>query len=94
MHLPLFFCRVIGKANSEMRLYISALEANNLNPVPEFRAGKDLSCYDRSFNLRASYLLGQQVYGNVILASIGYTWRGAELFHEDVSRRAYFRSNP
>lgn len=83
--------RTIGKANSEMRLYISALEANNLNPVSEFRAGEKLSCYDCSFNLHASYLLGQQVYGNVILASIGYTWRGAELFHEDVSRRAYFR---
>ena len=74
-----------------MRLYISALEANNLNPVSEVCAGEKLSCYDGSFNLHASYLLGQPVYGNVILASIGYTWRGAELFHEDVSHRAYFR---
>ncbi|KAH9606949.1 hypothetical protein KSS87_009343 [Heliosperma pusillum] len=82
--------RTIGKASSEMRLYYSALEGKNLISDPEFHNTKDVSS-DSSFNVRASYLLGQHVYGNVILASLGYTWRGAELFHEDVSVRSYFR---
>lgn len=83
--------RTIGKASSEMRLYFSAVETHNLNPVSEFHTAKGLSCFGCSFNVRASYLLGQPVYGDAILASIGYTWRGAELFTEDVTLRTYFR---
>ncbi|KAJ8430266.1 hypothetical protein Cgig2_030665 [Carnegiea gigantea] len=69
--------RTIGKANSEMRLYISALEANNLNPVSEFRAGEKLSCYDCSFNLHASYLLGQQIH-IMICITIGLEYSGGQ----------------
>ncbi|GMH01422.1 hypothetical protein Nepgr_003261 [Nepenthes gracilis] len=67
--------RTIGKASSEMRLYFSALE----NSFSEFQ------------NARASYLSGQVVYGNAIFATIGYTWKSADLFHEDVSLCSYFR---
>lgn len=82
--------RTIGKASSETRLYFSALEARNLDSVLEFNNATDLYS-DSSFNIRASYLLGQPVYGNAVLASIGYTWRGADLFTEDVTLRSYFR---
>ncbi|KAK9714443.1 hypothetical protein RND81_06G094900 [Saponaria officinalis] len=83
--------RTIGKSSSETRLYFSAQETYNLFPDPEFDNTKKVSSFDSSFNVRASYLLGQHVYGNAILASVGYTWRGAELFCEDVSVRSYFR---
>ncbi|XP_057544786.1 small RNA 2'-O-methyltransferase [Amaranthus tricolor] len=83
--------RTIGKASSESRLYFSALEECNFSTISESHDAKLLSCCDSSFNIRASYLLGQHIYGNAILASIGYTWRGAELFNEDLSLRSYFR---
>lgn len=85
------FCRTIGKASSESRLYFSALETRNFNSKLELYNAEE-SDSDRSFNIYASYLLGQPVYGNAILASVAYTWRGAELFNEDVSLRSYFRS--
>lgn len=44
-----------------------------------------------SLNVRASYLAGQGVYGEAILASVGYTWNSAVLFYEDVSLRTYYR---
>ncbi|KNA23782.1 hypothetical protein SOVF_021960 isoform B [Spinacia oleracea] len=82
--------RTIGKASSESRLYFSALETRNFNSKLELYNAEE-SDSDRSFNIYASYLLGQPVYGNAILASVAYTWRGAELFNEDVSLRSYFR---
>ena len=91
LYLFLFY-RTIGKASSESRLYFSALEECNFSTISESHDAKLLSCCDSSFNIRASYLLGQHIYGNAILASIGYTWRGAELFNEDLSLRSYFRS--
>lgn len=44
-----------------------------------------------SFNARASYFSGHAIYGNAILASIGYTWKSMDLFHEDVSLQSYYR---
>ncbi|KAL9224853.1 hypothetical protein vseg_000848 [Gypsophila vaccaria] len=83
--------RTIGKSSSETRLYFSAQETNNCIPDQEFDNTKVVSSFDSLFNVRASFLLGQHVYGNAILASVGYTWRGAELVCEDVSVRSYFR---
>ncbi|GAB4840701.1 hypothetical protein Ancab_021468 [Ancistrocladus abbreviatus] len=83
--------RTIGKASSEMRLYFSALERHNLDSVSDFRDAKDISHFDISFNARASYLSGQAVFGDAILASVGFTWKSAELFHEDVPLCSYFR---
>lgn len=42
-------------------------------------------------NTRASYLCGQDIYGDAILATIGYLWKSYDLFHEDVSSRTYYR---
>lgn len=84
--------RTIGKASSESRLYYSALEPCNLNYGWEIHDAKELVSSDSTFNVRASYLMGQLVYGNAILASVGYTWRGVELFNEDISLQSYFRS--
>lgn len=42
-------------------------------------------------NARASSLCGQDIYGDSILASIGYTWKGQDLFHEDFTLQSYYR---
>ncbi|KAJ4976047.1 hypothetical protein NE237_001153 [Protea cynaroides] len=83
--------RTVGKASSEMRLYFSALEL----PVPLDSSLDDLlyakAVTDGSFNERASYFSSQNIYGNAILASVGYTWRFPDLFHEDVTLGTYYR---
>ena len=43
-------------------------------------------------NKRASYLSGQAIYGNVILTSVGYTWKSPDFFNEEVSLCTYYRS--
>lgn len=44
-----------------------------------------------TLNTRASYLSGQNIYGDAILASIGYTWKSTDILYEDVSLRSYYR---
>ncbi|KAL9249208.1 Small RNA 2'-O-methyltransferase-like protein [Drosera capensis] len=83
--------RPIGKASSEMRLYFSALETCNLVSVPDSSFPKEALQRNGSFNARASYLAGQVVYGNAILASVGYRRKSTDIFYEDVSLRSYFR---
>ncbi|KAL7102584.1 hypothetical protein ACP275_08G128900 [Erythranthe tilingii] len=71
--------RTIGKASSEMRIYSAA--------------PKQLLCdqFEGTLNDRASYFAGQEIHGDAILASVGYTWRSTDLFHEAVSLRSYYR---
>lgn len=45
----------------------------------------------REFNALATYLSGQEIYGDAILASVGYTWKSTDLSYEDLSLRAYYR---
>lgn len=85
-----FISRTIGKASSEMRLYFLASETFNMDSLSGSQGLKD-SVYDKKFNTRASFMFGQKVYGSAILASIGYTWKSADLFYEDVTLRTYFR---
>ncbi|KAM7505770.1 hypothetical protein LguiB_004674 [Lonicera macranthoides] len=67
--------RPIGRASSEMRLYW---------------ANKSYKS-EESLNTRARYFSGQKIYGDAILASVGYTWRSLDLFYEDVSLCTYYR---
>jgi hypothetical protein len=48
--------------------------------------------FEGSLNARASCLGGQGIYGDAILASIGYKWNSKDLFYEDVSLQLYYRS--
>ncbi|KAL0300549.1 UNVERIFIED_CONTAM: Small RNA 2'-O-methyltransferase [Sesamum radiatum] len=80
----------IGKASSEMRIYYSAPKKNMLNHLSEPQV-KEASHFEGPLNARASYFTGQRVYGDAILASIGYTWKSTDLFHEAVSLRSYYR---
>ncbi|KAH6796424.1 hypothetical protein C2S51_037410 [Perilla frutescens var. frutescens] len=81
--------RTIGKASSEMRLYSSAPK-NFFENLSELQA-KQASHVEGSLNIRASYFAGQEVYGDAILASVGYTWKSTVLFHEDISLSSYYR---
>lgn len=86
--------RTVGKASSEMRLYfpapedpslVSDLSLELLSPANEtFSQGT-------SFNVRASYFSGQNIHGDVLLASVGHTWKSPDLYHEDVSLGTYYR---
>jgi len=42
-------------------------------------------------NTIATYLSGQEICGDAILASVGYTRKSTDLFYEDLSLRAYYR---
>uniref|UniRef100_A0A5B6YQG9 Small RNA 2'-O-methyltransferase n=2 Tax=Davidia involucrata TaxID=16924 RepID=A0A5B6YQG9_DAVIN len=82
--------RTIGKAASETRLYFCAPKSYPLDPSELLHAKKAVQ-FEGSLNARASYFSGQVIYGDAILASIGYTWKSTDLCHEDVSLRTYYR---
>ncbi|KAL8545446.1 hypothetical protein ACS0TY_005560 [Phlomoides rotata] len=82
--------RTIGKASSEMRIYSSAPKKHIFDNLSEPQVNQ-ASHFEGSKNIRASYLAGQEIYGDAIMASVGYTWRSSEFFHEAVSLCLYYR---
>ncbi|KAF8408765.1 hypothetical protein HHK36_004834 [Tetracentron sinense] len=83
--------RTIGKSSSEMRLYFSAPELHPLDSSSSDLLNTKQSVNLKNLNARACYFSGQNVYGDAILAAVGYTWKSTDLFHEDVSLRTYYR---
>ncbi|KAJ4702952.1 Small RNA 2'-O-methyltransferase-like [Melia azedarach] len=83
--------RTIGKASSEMRLYFAAPMSYVLDLSSDLLDFKEVVHFEGSLNPRASYFFGQDVYGDAVLASIGYTWKSKDLFHEDVTLQSYYR---
>lgn len=65
--------------------YLLDIYSDLLNP-------KEVCSFGGTLNARASYLSGQDIYGDAILATIGYTWRSKDLFYEEVSVKSYYRS--
>lgn len=86
------FCRTVGKSSSETRVYFSAphlpLKFDSSSIISDAKENMDS---DTTLNARACYLSGQDVHGNAILASIGYTWRSSDLFSENITLGAYHR---
>ncbi|KAI3466880.1 hypothetical protein Pfo_023543 [Paulownia fortunei] len=82
--------RTIGKASSERRIYSSAPKQLLFDHLSKPQV-KQAIHFEGCLNDRASYFAGQEVYGNAILASVGYTWKSTDLFHEAVSLRSYYR---
>uniref|UniRef100_A0A0D9WVU7 Small RNA 2'-O-methyltransferase n=1 Tax=Leersia perrieri TaxID=77586 RepID=A0A0D9WVU7_9ORYZ len=84
--------RTVGKASSEIRLYFSA---PNVQFVSEMSNNGVASLGDSNMecviNRRASYISGQTIYGDAILANVGYTGRDSELHTEDVTLSTYYR---
>ncbi|KAJ4806377.1 Small RNA methyltransferase [Rhynchospora pubera] len=81
--------RTVGKASSEMRFYFSAPEClfSSLAKNEVVNA----TYFEAVVNKRASYISGQTIYGDAILANVGYTWRSSNLLCEDVSLCTYYR---
>lgn len=90
----LLVSRVVGKASSEMRFYFcvpkTALVSSN-SSADIFSNNDGDADLTKLLNIRASYLSGQIIYGDAILANIGYTWKSSDIFYEDVSLCAYYR---
>ncbi|KAJ6802184.1 small RNA 2'-O-methyltransferase-like [Iris pallida] len=85
--------RTLGKASSEMKLYFSAPEipAAPSDCVDVFSKAEQNDHLEPVLNKRASYLSGQRIYGDAILANVGYTRKSSDLFYEDVSYCTYYR---
>ncbi|KAK1560775.1 hypothetical protein Q3G72_030791 [Acer saccharum] len=81
--------RTIGKASSEMRLYFAAPKSYLMDQSSDFVNVK--VHIEGLLNSRASCFCGQDIYGDAILASIGYTWKSKDLFHEDITLQSYYR---
>ncbi|KAK4795886.1 hypothetical protein SAY86_028212 [Trapa natans] len=84
----LLISRPIGRASSETRLYYAAPEMYWSEASSSLEIAE--SCKD-SINVRATYLSGQDIYGNAILAAVGYTWKSKDLSVEDISILSYYR---
>ncbi|KAK9093256.1 hypothetical protein Syun_028167 [Stephania yunnanensis] len=88
----LLVSRVVGKASSEMRLYFCAPKAPlNLiitSDVPQVKEAVELQ---PNLNGRACYFSGQIIHGDAIMATIGFTRKSLDLFHEDISLGTYYR---
>ncbi|CAI0545522.1 unnamed protein product, partial [Linum tenue] len=82
--------RTLGKASSETRLYFAAPGYHLLEVSSDPGAVKD-NPLEGSLNARASYFCGQVVHGDAIMASLGYTWRSKDLFHENLTLQLYYR---
>ncbi|CAL0306096.1 unnamed protein product [Lupinus luteus] len=83
--------RNLGRASSETRLFFAAPKSYIIDQSFKLPNGKETHHFEGSPNVRASYLSGQDIIGDAILASIGYTWRSRDLFYEDVTVRSYYR---
>ncbi|RZC48344.1 hypothetical protein C5167_041297 [Papaver somniferum] len=78
---------LLEKSSLEMRVYFSPLGL----PLKTDSTLEDLSYETETLNLRASYFSGQNIHGEAILATFGYTWKCTDLFHEDVTLCTYYR---
>ncbi|XP_020232957.1 small RNA 2'-O-methyltransferase isoform X2 [Cajanus cajan] len=83
--------RSLGKASSETRLFFAAPKSYLLDLYSNFPNGKETLYFKGSLNARASYFAGQNIIGDAILATIGYTRKSRDLFYEDVTVRLYYR---
>lgn len=83
--------RTIGKASAEIRLYFSRLMSHLSDSSSGTLSSMEDHHLERCLNVRAHYLSGIPIYGDAILASVGYTWKSADLFYEDVSLTTYYR---
>uniref|UniRef100_A0A0D3GMM0 Small RNA 2'-O-methyltransferase n=1 Tax=Oryza barthii TaxID=65489 RepID=A0A0D3GMM0_9ORYZ len=84
--------RTVGKASSEIRLYFSAPNVQFVSEISNNVVSSLGDGYMESLiNKRASFISGQTIYGDAILANVGYTRRDSELHTEDVTLSNYYR---
>ncbi|CAN7070969.1 unnamed protein product [Brassica oleracea var. botrytis] len=79
--------RTLGKAlcGSECRLY---------SPITKFKSSEvsgSSSEESSRRNARASYICGQEIHGDAVLASVGYRWKSEDLDFDDVTVKSFYR---
>ncbi|ESQ55292.1 hypothetical protein EUTSA_v10024347mg [Eutrema salsugineum] len=77
-------CRVYS-AIPELRSFDNSWKAHGKRPVAES------SHLEKSRNAKASFVCGQDVHGDAIVASVGYQWRSHGLEHDDVTLKSFYR---
>lgn len=84
--------RTVGKASSEMRFYFPAPDVQFVSDLSkqlvDDRGDRNMNCV---INKRASYISGQTIYGDAVLANVGYTRRDTELQTDHVNLCTYYR---
>ncbi|XP_022139952.1 small RNA 2'-O-methyltransferase-like isoform X2 [Momordica charantia] len=86
-----FISRPVGRASSETRLYFAASGTFLSDLSSDLLDLKEALHFGEPLNARATYLCGQDIYGDAILANIGYTWKNKDLFHENIGLQSYYR---
>ncbi|XP_010439550.1 PREDICTED: small RNA 2'-O-methyltransferase-like [Camelina sativa] len=86
--------RTFGKAScgSECRLY-SAIPNKSSDKSSEVSgsSNEDSSHIEKTRNARASYICGQDIHGDAILASVGYRWKSNDLDCDDLTVKSFYR---
>ncbi|XP_037484997.1 small RNA 2'-O-methyltransferase-like [Triticum dicoccoides] len=84
--------RTVDKASSEMRFYFPAPDVQFVSDLSkqlvDDRGDRNMNCV---INKRASYISGQTIYGDAVLANVGYTRRDTELQTDHVNLCTYYR---
>ncbi|KAF7015857.1 unnamed protein product [Triticum aestivum] len=84
--------RTVDKASSEMRFYFPAPDVQFVSDLSkqlvDDRENRNMNCI---INKRASYISGQTIYGDAVLANVGYTRRDTELQTDHVNLCTYYR---
>ena len=67
----------------------SGYECRVYSAIPKLTSSNDLK---KSRNAKASFVSGQDIHGDAILASVGYTGRSHDLEHDNVTLKSFYRS--
>ncbi|KAJ0239383.1 Double-stranded RNA-binding domain [Hirschfeldia incana] len=93
----LIISRTFGKTSSgyECRVY---------SAIPKLSPDKSSKAYGKRpvddeehqsshkpWNAKASYVCGQDIHGDAIVAAVGYTWRSHNLEHDDLTLKSFHR---
>lgn len=69
------------------------------SPIPKFKSSEvseslseESTRTEKSRNARASYICGQEIHGDAVLASVGYRWKSEDLDYDDVTVKSFYRS--
>lgn len=89
-----FFNRTLGKAScgSECRLYSAIPKLKSSDNSSEVAGSPSEESEKSRRNARASYICGQDIHGDAILASVGYRWKSDDLDYDHVTVKSFYRS--
>uniref|UniRef100_A0A1J3CP17 Small RNA 2'-O-methyltransferase n=1 Tax=Noccaea caerulescens TaxID=107243 RepID=A0A1J3CP17_NOCCA len=85
--------RTLGKAScgSECRLYSAIPKLKSSGNSSEVAGSPSEESEKSRRNARASYICGQDIHGDAILASVGYRWKSDDLDYDHVTVKSFYR---